>query len=241
MKQWYGRQISPLLHRRKIWFLLPGILLLTLLGATIVQADTPPTTYYACVNNNNGTIRMTDANGTCGNNEQKISWNNEGPAGPAGPQGPTGPQGPAGPTGPQGDTGPAGPQGPQGPAGPQGPSGLSQGYFSSNQAVGLFDRWIVVVQTNPVAEGNYFITGMEVSQISPNFIVSCRLGTVNRGPSGHVTGAAGPFSEVETVYQTITVTDSLTVTAGDRIALYCFGNGTSFNASITATQLNTIS
>jgi len=229
MKQWYVRQISSLLHRRKIWFLLPGILLLTLLGATIVQADTPPTTYYACVNSSSGTIHMTNADGTCGNNEQKISWNNEGPAGPAGPQGP------------QGDTGPAGPQGPQGPAGPQGPSGLSQGYFSSNQAVGLFGSGIVVVQTKPVAGGNYLITGMEVSQISPNSIVNCRLGTVNTGPSSHVTGVAGPFSEVETVYQTITVTDSLTVTAGDRIALYCFGNGTSFNASITATQLNTIS
>src|SRR5947209_5046291 len=206
MKQWYVRQISPLLHRRKIWFLLPGILLLTLLGATIVQADTPPTTYYACVNNNSGTIHMTNADGTCGNNEQKISWNNEGPAGPAGPQGDTGP---AGPQGPQGDTGPAGPQGPQGPAGPQGPSGLSQGYFNDNGSVGLGSNWVVVVQTRPVAGGNYLITGMEVSQISPNSIIVCLSGTANTGISGHIRGVSGPFGEAGTVYQTITVTDSL--------------------------------
>lgn len=78
--------------------------LLALLLAANVAADTTPATYYACVNQNNGTIRMTTANGTCNGNETKISWNQVGPAGPQGPAGATGPQGPQGPQGPAGLT-----------------------------------------------------------------------------------------------------------------------------------------
>lgn len=46
-------------------------------------------TYYAMVNNNNGSIRMTDANAVPGKNETKISWNQIGPQGPAGQNGNT--------------------------------------------------------------------------------------------------------------------------------------------------------
>ena len=132
MKQWYHRHIAPRVQRRKFWLILFAIPLLTLLSATIVQADTPPTTYYACVNNNSGTIHMTDSNGTCGNNEQKISWNN---VGPQGSQGPTGPAGPVGPAGPQGPQGPAGQDGRNGLQGPPGISNFQtvQNSASTNQ------------------------------------------------------------------------------------------------------------
>lgn len=63
--------------------------LLTLLLAANVAADTSTATYYACVSHN-GTIRMITANGMCNGNDTKISWNQEGPAGPQGPQGPAG-------------------------------------------------------------------------------------------------------------------------------------------------------
>jgi hypothetical protein len=68
----------------------------------------------------------------CQHNEQQITWNQTGTAGPQGTKGDTGAAGPAGPMGligPQGPAGAAGPQGPQGPAGsdgavgPQGPRG----------------------------------------------------------------------------------------------------------------------
>lgn len=76
-----------------------GALVLALLLATNVAADTTPATYFACVNTRSGTIRMITASGTCLSTETKISWNQVGPAGPQGPTGATGPQGPQGPAG----------------------------------------------------------------------------------------------------------------------------------------------
>jgi hypothetical protein len=70
-----------------------------------------------------------------------MSWNAQGPAGPAGPQGdpgPAGPQGDPGPAGPQGDPGPAGPQGDPGPAGAQGdPGPAGSGISSFDELTGL--------------------------------------------------------------------------------------------------------
>lgn len=86
---------------------------------------------------------------TCPTGYTKLTWNQPGATGPAGPRGATGKKGPAGatgatgprgalgaagpagpagaggtpgPTGPQGPAGPAGPTGPAGDAGPQGPA-----------------------------------------------------------------------------------------------------------------------
>ena len=76
----------------------------------------------------NGThvVVLQDAGTTCPKGTTPISWNQQGPAGPAGSQGARGPKGDTGAQGPQGDPGPTGPPGPQGPAGdtgPQGPAG----------------------------------------------------------------------------------------------------------------------
>jgi hypothetical protein len=71
-------------------------------------------TIYACKANAQGTIRIVTATATCTSKETKISWNTEGPMGPAGAPGPAGPSGPAG------EAGPAGPAGSEGPAGPAG-------------------------------------------------------------------------------------------------------------------------
>ena len=77
--------------------LIIAAVLLTFTLASVVQASTTPTTYYACVNYTTGSIRMTTATGTCLSKEQMISWNNIGQQGPQGPAGPAGPIGPAGP------------------------------------------------------------------------------------------------------------------------------------------------
>ena len=61
---------------------------------------------HACVNNN-GTLRVVHAGEPCKNQEWRLDWNIQGPAGP------------------QGDPGPQGPAGPQGDPGPQGPPGVS--------------------------------------------------------------------------------------------------------------------
>jgi hypothetical protein len=73
-----------------------------------------------------GNLRVVGNAGDCKKNEQALTWNQQGPAGPAGATGPTGPAGPAGAkgaTGPKGDTGAQGAQGPKGDTGAQGAQG----------------------------------------------------------------------------------------------------------------------
>jgi hypothetical protein len=78
---------------------------------------------HACVDRQNGQVRIVSSDDRCRRHESAIEWNSEGPAGPAGPAGPTGEAGPAGPAGEAGPAGAAGPQGDVGPAGPAGPAG----------------------------------------------------------------------------------------------------------------------
>lgn len=85
----------------------------------------PPATvtYYGCVNNTTGDLRVVSQTTTCNSGERKIQWNQAGPQGPAGPKGATGATGAQGPQGPAGAKGATGATGAQGPAGPQGPAG----------------------------------------------------------------------------------------------------------------------
>src|SRR6185369_16330853 len=101
---------------------LSGIALLVLMAPIITQATSTPGVLEACINPGNGGMRLVDSSTPCHNNEDRISWNITGPAGPPGPTGPAGPTGATGPAGPAGPTGPTGPAGATGPAGPPGPS-----------------------------------------------------------------------------------------------------------------------
>jgi hypothetical protein len=83
-------------------------------GLAYAAASGGSTVITACELNNIGTIRLiqpgrSGLQGRCSNLETQISWNQQGPAGTAGPKGDTGP------AGPKGDTGAAGPQGATGP------------------------------------------------------------------------------------------------------------------------------
>ena len=53
----------------------------------------------ACINPGNGGMRLVNASTVCHNNETRVSWNIEGPAGPPGPTGSPGPVGSPGPPG----------------------------------------------------------------------------------------------------------------------------------------------
>jgi hypothetical protein len=90
------------------------ILSLSLWLQGAAQAQSVPTTIYACVNNNSGNIKIVSASTTCGGNSTKISWNTTGPPGPAGATGPQGPQGNPGAPGQSGSPGPQGQTGPPG-------------------------------------------------------------------------------------------------------------------------------
>jgi hypothetical protein len=71
---------------------------------------------------------LQDAGTSCPKGTTAISWNQTGPAGPAGATGSAGPAGntgAAGPIGAPGPTGPAGPAGPIGNTGPPGPAGAN--------------------------------------------------------------------------------------------------------------------
>lgn len=69
----------------------------------------------ACVNRENGLVRIVAPGTPCRRSENAMAWHNTGPTGDPGPPGATGP---AGPAGSQGSAGPQGPVGPEGPAGP---------------------------------------------------------------------------------------------------------------------------
>ena len=88
---------------------------------------------HGCVNPSGG-LRVVGPQEDCKKNENRLSWNRQGPpgtpgqAGPPGREGAPGARGEAGPpggAGPRGDQGPAGPPGAVGPAGPPGPAGVS--------------------------------------------------------------------------------------------------------------------
>ena len=65
-------------------------------------------TYYGCVSNSTGDIRIVSKTTVCKATEHKINWNQVGPRGPKGNTGAQGPQGATGPQGPQGAPGPKG-------------------------------------------------------------------------------------------------------------------------------------
>jgi len=97
------------------------VALLVLIVPVANLATSSSAVLEACINPGNGMMRLVDASTACHNNETRVQWNVEGPAGPPGPPGV------AGPPGPPGSPGPAGPPGPSGPPGPAGPPGPSSG------------------------------------------------------------------------------------------------------------------
>lgn len=68
-------------------------------------------TYFACVNNSSGTIKVVSSNADCKSGDYFIEWNQVGPKGDTGDPGPQGVPGIQGEPGPKGDTGPVGPVG----------------------------------------------------------------------------------------------------------------------------------
>src|SRR5690349_21817832 len=114
----------------------PGHVLLTVAtvgvvlagGVAVAAPSGPDAVLTGCVDSTNGQLRVVDANTACRRAENRITWNQQGPAGA---QGSAGAQGEAGPQGEPGPEGPAGPAGPQGEAGPQGPAGEAVASFDA--------------------------------------------------------------------------------------------------------------
>ena len=84
-----------------------GALLVAALGGAVAMATAAGEndSIFACRNLRHGLVRVVVDGNACKRNEAALSWNRQGPAGPAGPAGTPGPQGEPGP---KGDAGPKG-------------------------------------------------------------------------------------------------------------------------------------
>ena len=197
------------------------------------------TTYYACINNSTGAIRIVSKSTESMSAEHKINWNQ---VGPQGIQGPKGPQGAQGPQGPQGAQGPQGPQGPTGPQGPQGPPGISVGY-SATSGIGSFPlnpNGVVFAQTAAVGTGTYYVSSSTLLYVASGDSAYCYTSTVNNG--GNYQSVGG--SSLGGGYQQASTTDVWFVGEGDAFQLLCDGsNANSFVdvGTITAILINSAS
>jgi hypothetical protein len=191
----------------------------------------PAVTFYGCVNNSTGAIRIVQLATACKSTEHKIHWNQVGPQGPQGPQGAKGPQGPQGPQGPTG---------PQGPNGPQGPPGISVGYSTFVPAdLALSSGYQTVAQTNTIAtSGTYFISASALPFVEAgDSYVFCTDALASTGAHSQFGGSfqSGNYAEVS-------ITDVLFISAGDAVQLDCETGGNNgsyiFGGALTATLIN---
>jgi Collagen triple helix repeat (20 copies) len=195
-------------------------------------------TFFGCVNNTTGAIRLVSNTTVCQSSEHKIHWNQKGPQGPQGPQGLQGPEGSQGPKGPRG------PQGLQGIQGQQGPPGISVGYSGLN--IGQFPTLtdspgVEIAHTSPVAvAGTYFVSASALLESSADSSGAlCYDTTASSGSSSQFAGSSS-FG-----FQQASITDVITVSAGDSFQLWCYtqngGSSIVYNAGITATLINNAS
>jgi Collagen triple helix repeat (20 copies) len=211
--------------------------------AFLVAAQPPAmaaVTYYACITNTTGAIRIVGVSTVCKTTEHKVQWNQTGPKGATGAQGP---KGATGATGPQGATGPKGATGPTGATGPQGPPGFASGSFELLEA-DLFPTLVsspVVYLISNEAETSawYFVSA------SVMLYVDASDGGAFCYDSLHSTGTPSQYggSSVPGGYQQVSITDAVFLNAGDYVQVSCYsenGDGSSFlyNGAITALQIS---
>jgi len=185
-----------------------------------LAAQPMATTFYGCVNNATGGIRIVTASTTCKSTEHKIQWNQVGPQGPQGPQGP---------------------KGAQGAQGPQGPAGISVGNsaLGSSGALNPFPG-SVVAQTNSVpATGVYYIAASALLDVASGDGVYCYTTTGSNG-GGVFDMQAG--SNVAGFVSTAP-SDAIFIGQGDVFQLWCYtatNNPSSFvyDAALTSTLIN---
>jgi hypothetical protein len=184
----------------------------------------PATTFYGCVNNSTGAIKIVTANTKCKATEHKIHWNQVGPQGPKGARGP---------------------QGPQGPQGTQGPPGISVGNFASGSSGPLASSpGTLIAQTNPIpSTGTYYISASALLHVDANDGAYCYTTSAGNGGGGIQGGSSAGAATGVGVYQQATMTDAIFAGAGDVFQLWCYSatgaaNSFVFNSGLSATLIN---
>ncbi|MFM7826717.1 MAG: hypothetical protein ACKO82_03770 [Acidimicrobiaceae bacterium] len=132
--------------------LLVGVLIgATLGGVGGVIAATDTSTINACSNKTTGVLRLL-AKGKCTAKEEKVSWNQSGPAGPAGPVGPAGAAGAKGADGAKGD------KGNTGVPGETGATGATGATFQNATAVALTNADATLTASQIISSRLFTIT-----------------------------------------------------------------------------------
>lgn len=143
------------------------------------------------------------------------------------------------------------PPGPQGPQGPQGPSGLSVGWTVVNHTgnVSINNGPLVYTQVvgfqHTLPAGNYIVTASVPMYIDYGDSVTCQIELNSQIGNAVAQGSSDYLGDA--MDQTLTLTDTLTLSFPDYIMVGCYdqlGSGsftsTYAGASITALQLDTI-
>lgn len=118
-----------------------SVLATAMIGAGVAVAAIPASNgaIHSCYSNFSGSLRVVDDDEQCPYGYTRLTWNQQGPAGPPGP---VGQHGVPGPQGPQEEPGELGPQGEVGPVGPQGPAGTStRFYYRQSQRFTVEPGW----------------------------------------------------------------------------------------------------
>jgi hypothetical protein len=177
------------------------------------------TTYYGCVNNSTGAIRIVSKSTTCKSTEHKINWNQVGPQGSPGPKGP------------------------KGAPGPKGPPGMSLGYsvlipFGVNLSL-TGNEPILIMQTNSIStSGTYFISASVFPYVAAgDQFVFCFDTLASSGTPSQYGG-----SYQSNNYAQASITDVLFINSGDSVKVWCetegFNGSYVANAGLTATLIN---
>jgi hypothetical protein len=156
--------------------------------------------------------------------------------------GAAGPPGPQGPQGPQGVQGPQGPQGALGQPGPQGPAGMSVGIFAEAFSVYVPGSPGALVAQNTVqTSGTYFVSASALLVIDYYDGAGYCYDKLASSSTPRQYGGSG----LADYTQQASITDSVYVSAGDSIQLWCYGyNGDGatevYNAALTSTLIDTV-
>jgi hypothetical protein len=208
-------------RRRRLWACGCGAGAVALLGAAIpamAAAGTTTVTYYACVTNKTGALKIVSKSTVCARGTHKISWNN------------TGPHGPKGATGSQGATGRQG---------PGGPPGVVSGYASANtNEVTVSDSALspTSVGTLSLPAGNFLVmaktTVLAAYALATNDDVVCSLVDGGGNDLDFSASQLEPANGSSFDYQTIPLEGSTSV--GGTINVYCYDDLSDAAASYTS-------
>ena len=159
--------------------LLVGVLIgATLGGVGGVIAATDTSTINACANKTTGVLRLL-AKGKCTAKEDKVTWNQAGPAGPAGPAGAAGAKGADGAKGDKGNTGVPG---------EAGATGATGATFQNATAVALTDAAATLTASQIISSRLFTIT-----PTAPRTLTTATAADILTAMSGEGVGSTFEF------------------------------------------------